>query len=187
MSDKSPEHPVVYQGLMHKAKQYLAMVQYVCGLYSYSIFGNFASSTAASSSLTSQSSTPKLLVDPVGSGLVSVHAPSSRKRPYSKLKSKQSVLQQERNKFLFHANPFNPTVVPVWRDAQAKLAPLSITLLASELGYFFPDPDMIISSPNDKTKQQLAYSWLKLRELFILRLSSHIAGSVPTLLCNQQW
>ncbi|THU93536.1 hypothetical protein K435DRAFT_615750, partial [Dendrothele bispora CBS 962.96] len=54
-------------------------------------------------------------------------------------------------------------------------------------GYFLPDPDMIISSPNDETKKRLAYSWLKLRELFICRLSSRLAGSVPTLLHNQQW
>ncbi|THU99076.1 hypothetical protein K435DRAFT_659668, partial [Dendrothele bispora CBS 962.96] len=82
---------------------------------------------------------------------------------------------------------FNPAIVPVWCDAQAELAPLSTTLPASELGYFLPDPDMIISSPNDETKMRLAYSWLKLRELFIFRLSSRLAGSMPTLLRNQQW
>ncbi|THU79179.1 hypothetical protein K435DRAFT_845547 [Dendrothele bispora CBS 962.96] len=115
--DESPEHPIVYQGLTHKAERYLAMARYICGLYSYSIFGNFASSSNASSSSSSPSSKQKSstsLVDPVGRGLVSIHVPSSRKKPYSKPKSKQSTQQEERNKFLFHPNPFNPTIVPVW-------------------------------------------------------------------------
>ncbi|THU75356.1 hypothetical protein K435DRAFT_846944, partial [Dendrothele bispora CBS 962.96] len=188
--DESPEHPIVYQGLTHKAERYLAMARYICGLYSYSIFGNFASSSNASSSSSSPSSKQKSstsLVDPVGRGLVSIHVPSSRKKPYSKPKSKQSTQQEERNKFLFHPNPFNPTIVPVWSEAQAELAPLSTTLPASELGYFLPDPDMMISSPNDETKRRLVYSWLKLRELFIFRLSSCQAGSVSALLRNQQW
>ncbi|THU79831.1 hypothetical protein K435DRAFT_875016 [Dendrothele bispora CBS 962.96] len=188
--DESPEHPIVYQGLTHKAERYLAMACYICGLYSYSIFGNFASSSTASSSSSSLSSnqkSPASLVDPVGRGLVSTHAPLSRKKPYSKPKSKQSTQQEQQNKFLFHPNPFNPAIVPVWSEAQAELALLSTTLPASELGYFLPDPDMIISSPNDKTKRRLVYSWLKLRELFIFRLSSRQARSVSTLLHNQQW
>ncbi|THU92862.1 hypothetical protein K435DRAFT_862048 [Dendrothele bispora CBS 962.96] len=186
VTDAVPAHPVIYNGLPGKAERYIRMGRYIKNFNSYSMMGVFGTgstvspSSSAMSLSTTQDKVHSVIVNGAGKGKV-------KPQPYRKPAPRKSTstVNQPRNKFEHLNNPFNPPVVSAWASAQVELSELSHTLPEPKLGYYLPEPEMLISSVNDATKSRLVCSWIRIRDIFLYRLSN--PSSEPRLLRNQQW
>ncbi|KAG7090327.1 hypothetical protein E1B28_011923 [Marasmius oreades] len=175
LGEATPPHRVIYTGLANKPERYLAMAQYVQSLLQYpSLFGSSEPRSSTSLVRTSLSSSSSV----VGS--------SSRSTPYQG--GKGNPKQSDRhgiNTFLDPDSRLMPSGITAWQDALAALSSYNNAQPPPngiDNGFAVPPPRLFINAKDDSTKARLISNWLKLRDLFLFRLSVD-----PSTLTAKQW
>ncbi|KAK1233985.1 hypothetical protein PQX77_002825 [Marasmius sp. AFHP31] len=169
LSEATPPHRVIYNGLANKPERYLAMSKYTSSLQQYpSLFG--------SDEPRSSTSVARVSLKLPGSE-------SSQHKPYEP-RRKGTLSKQGNNTFL-DTSPLMPRAVPAWQAALSALSDHNQSLPAANGfngGYVLP-PSRLLSNPqNDMTRGRLFCNWLKLRHLLIYCLSTR-----SRRLSNKQW
>ncbi|KAK7461753.1 hypothetical protein VKT23_008183 [Stygiomarasmius scandens] len=200
-SDAEPPHRVIHTGLPNKRECYQVMSRYVEEQYSFCALGTFGAPSSSISSAQPSSSThthDRMLVDVCGKGEVESclkkdkaneakrKAKHLRNHPYPTHNRKSTADQRTRNKFILLSGPLNPPMLQSWSMANLELAPLTDYIQEiPQTGYYLPEPESLIASSSESIRTRLLLTWLKLRDIFLYRLSS--SRSQTRLLKNAKW
>ncbi|KAF5341449.1 hypothetical protein D9758_014733 [Tetrapyrgos nigripes] len=169
LSDKVPSHRVIFTGLAQNPEQYVTMVNYVISLLDYpSPLGN---STPQSSTSMQKASLPFKSTLPTRS---TSSASQGRYAPYTRGGKAKQLADSSNNTFMTPSSPVMPQSIDNWRIALEELATHNQSLAAPEgvnRGYALPPADLFVTTGNPSTAATLFRNYLKLKDIFIYRLS----------------
>ncbi|KAG7097807.1 hypothetical protein E1B28_005126 [Marasmius oreades] len=154
MADATPSHCVVFTGLARNPERYITMANYVSALFEYpSVLGTTQPRSSTSIQRASLPLTPSMPIRRL------FQASRGRPTPYPKGKAANGKHPQNitHNTFII---PSSPLSLPAPEGANR--------------GYALPPPDLFITSGNETVTVTLFRNWLKLRNIFIYRLSSSL-------------
>ncbi|KAF5314223.1 hypothetical protein D9758_019030 [Tetrapyrgos nigripes] len=169
LSDKVPLHRVIFTGLAQNPERYVTMVNYVISLLDYpSPLGN---STPQSSTSMQKASLPFKSTLPTRS---TSSASQGRYAPYTRGGKAKQLADSSNNTFMTPSSPVMPQSIDNWRIALEELATHNQSLAAPEgvnRGYALPPADLFVTTGNPSTAATLFRNYLKLKDIFIYRLS----------------
>ncbi|KAG7086689.1 hypothetical protein E1B28_002627 [Marasmius oreades] len=174
MADATPSHRVVFTGLARNPERYITMANYVSALFEYpSVLGTTQPRSSTSIQRASLPLTPSMPIRR------SFQASRGRPTPYPKGKAANGKHPQNitHNTFIIPSSPLVPLAIEAWKASLEHLSGHNQSLPAPEganRGYALPPPDLFITSGNETVTVTLFRNWLKLRNIFIYRLSSSL-------------
>ncbi|KAK7026080.1 hypothetical protein VNI00_015726 [Paramarasmius palmivorus] len=181
IADSVPSCPVIYSHLANQPERYVAMANYIRGLFSYSTF--LGSSQPRSNTSMKKSALPVTPASQLRQGTSSSSRVTRRSVPYTK---PSSLAKQGHNTFVDPDSPLMSPSIPSWKQAMVALSNYNQSLEAPDnigRGFVVPPPRALIIPQSEAKRAKYFAGWLKLREVFIYRLS------VPGVegLSNKQW
>ncbi|KAG7093912.1 hypothetical protein E1B28_007548 [Marasmius oreades] len=171
LSDATPSHRVVFTGLARNPERYIAMANYIASLFEYpSVLGTTQPRSSTSLQKAALPLTPGMPIRHPS------QASKARSTPYPKGKGGRAKQPNTaNNSFLTPSSPLMPSSIEAWKVSLEDMSGHNQSLPAPDgvsRGYALPPPDMFITTGNELTVIILFRNWLKLRKIFVYRLSS---------------